>query len=715
MLKRLHAGFLSTRVARRTLVHFLSAALLPVLVSSLLGVWFVRHTLITEAAERVERTADASALMLLRQLTSITLNPPNDTSSAFEPFPTAVLTARDSAHLRQGKVVLQLSSGNAATAAVDTGGAVRLIQQAPDGRIMARVASADEIWSALDDLIDGNRTELCVFSVATLRRLYCDPSVTEERAAELRTIAGDSTAVHRASADVVARDAKFNKTPGTDGLLASSRDVYLRYEFSSSEWRVIAAEQRDDALAPASSAVNSLYLLIGLATVTAFTFAHAQIRRSTQPLEALQHATQRVASGDLETPVAIISRDEYGELGTAFNGMTSTLSRQLTLLRVMDEVDRVTLQESDLHSIAMIALKGLRDVRGAEAVTLGLLHDASRTNLSCWSAAGTDAPVQLTDALLSASEYTWMSSHPRQYFASDIDHAHAAAHNDGPGWNQQQGNHGAIVVFPMLHDDTLLGAIAATFTALPAAHPEALADIRRIADRVALGVSNVRMVDQLNALSSGTLLAFARAIDANSPWTAGHSERVTQLSIALGRQLGLSSNELGTLYRGGLMHDIGKIGIPASVLDKPGRLNDAERAVIEKHPEIGERILRPIAGFADALGIVRSHHERFNGTGYPDRLAGEQIPWLARIVAVADVFDALASDRPYRAGLTHRAAITLIEGDSGTHFDPRVVDALRELEHNNSPALSHQASLRELPLRDGSFRDTPHTAHVAVA
>lgn len=104
--------------------------------------------------------------------------------------------------------------------------------------------------------------------------------------------------------------------------------------------------------------------------------------------------------------------------------------------------------------------------------------------------------------------------------------------------------------------------------------------------------------------------------------------------------------------------------------------------MMKRHPEIGEQILAPLHAFRDALPIVRSHHERVDGSGYPDGLAGEAIPWLARILAVADVYDALASDRPYRAGLSQRAVVTIIERDAGTHFDPRVVDALLSIERD---------------------------------
>ncbi|MCC7051648.1 MAG: HD domain-containing protein [Gemmatimonadaceae bacterium] len=185
-------------------------------------------------------------------------------------------------------------------------------------------------------------------------------------------------------------------------------------------------------------------------------------------------------------------------------------------------------------------------------------------------------------------------------------------------------------------------------------------------------------LQRLDALQAGTVLAFARAIDANSPWTAGHSERVTTVALEIGRTLHLSAADLDTLRRGGLLHDIGKIAVPPEILDKARRLSDEEWVVMRRHPVVGCEILAPIPAFADTLPIVRWHHERMDGTGYPDQLRGEEIPWLARIAAVADVFDALASHRPYRAGLSTREACDIIQRSSGTHFDPRVVHAFMD-------------------------------------
>jgi len=181
---------------------------------------------------------------------------------------------------------------------------------------------------------------------------------------------------------------------------------------------------------------------------------------------------------------------------------------------------------------------------------------------------------------------------------------------------------------------------------------------------------------RLDQLSRGALTALARAIDAKSEWTAGHSERVTQLALKLGRVLGLRREVLDNLYRGGLLHDIGKIGTPAKLIDKNSRLTDQEYSIMREHPRTGLRILEPIEVFADLLPIVGQHHEKFDGSGYPDGLAGDAINFGARIMAVADVFDALSSDRPYRVAMKPDQVLRIIKDGSESQFDPRVVAAL---------------------------------------
>lgn len=193
-----------------------------------------------------------------------------------------------------------------------------------------------------------------------------------------------------------------------------------------------------------------------------------------------------------------------------------------------------------------------------------------------------------------------------------------------------------------------------------------------------------------------TLGLLIRAIDAKDPYTAGHSERVMQYSVALGQRLGLSAKELATLQRGALVHDIGKIGVPDGILTKPDKLTDEEFEIVKLHPEIGYKILMHMPSFQECLPIVRYHHERLNGTGYPCGLKAEELSLSVRICAVADVFDALTSDRSYRKGMSHLEALRIItrETQSG-HLDPQVVDVLTEMlfeANENMPSQQFKAA-----------------------
>ncbi len=183
-------------------------------------------------------------------------------------------------------------------------------------------------------------------------------------------------------------------------------------------------------------------------------------------------------------------------------------------------------------------------------------------------------------------------------------------------------------------------------------------------------------------------LAIVGALDLRDVETEGHSVRVQGLSVAIARELGCSEDDIEIIGLGALLHDIGKIGVSDRVLRKPGPLTDDEWEEIKRHPELGYRFLRKLTIASRVADIVRAHHERWDGRGYPLGLAGEAIPLGARIFAVADAFDAMTSDRPYRRALTRDAAIAEIARCSGTQFDPRVVEAfLRVAGVSELPAL----------------------------
>jgi len=186
-------------------------------------------------------------------------------------------------------------------------------------------------------------------------------------------------------------------------------------------------------------------------------------------------------------------------------------------------------------------------------------------------------------------------------------------------------------------------------------------------------------IDALEQLDLGTLTALARAIDAKSAWTAGHSERVTNLALKMADAMGLPAKSLEIMHRGGLLHDIGKIGTPLAVLDKPGALEPEEVQIMRDHVKIGVRILEPIPCFREALPMVAQHHEWLDGSGYPAGLAGENISLHARILAVADCYDAIVSDRPYRKGLPKQQALEILIQRSGTQFDPVIIEVFTRL------------------------------------
>ena len=169
-----------------------------------------------------------------------------------------------------------------------------------------------------------------------------------------------------------------------------------------------------------------------------------------------------------------------------------------------------------------------------------------------------------------------------------------------------------------------------------------------------------------------TIGILRQTVEAKDPYTRGHSDRVSEFSVLIGKKLGLDEKTLHILKIGGLFHDIGKIGIPDSILLKESKLNDEEYSQIKNHPTIGAHILGDAKVFQDIIPIVKHHHERFDGKGYPSQLAGEDIPFIARIAAVADTFDAMTSKRTYRDALPLDTVKAEIERCSGSQFDPKI-------------------------------------------
>ena len=223
--------------------------------------------------------------------------------------------------------------------------------------------------------------------------------------------------------------------------------------------------------------------------------------------------------------------------------------------------------------------------------------------------------------------------------------------------------------------------------------------------------------DPMTHISRGyseTLRALIGAVEARDAYTHGHSARVADMSVRIGLRLGLRPAALRALAEGAYLHDVGKVGIPDHILNKPGALTDEERTWIQQHPIVGYDIVGRAPSLRGALSVIRQHHERYDGHGYPDGLAGEQISLAARIVAVADVWDALTSDRAYRPAWSPQRALAHLEAGRGAHFDPRCLDAFLAMmaDHGQHPA--HGGG--DPAVADAAAEachDQPHPAHSA--
>lgn len=232
----------------------------------------------------------------------------------------------------------------------------------------------------------------------------------------------------------------------------------------------------------------------------------------------------------------------------------------------------------------------------------------------------------------------------------------------------------SLLAIPLLAKDEIKGVLLLGDTEPGAFARQETFTIEKIASQMAVALENARLYEDMRSLFITTVASLANAIDAKSPWTKGHSERVMRISARLAAEMGLSEQMIERVRLGGLLHDIGKIGVIEAVLEKPAALSEDEFPPLRLHPEKGVAILSPITQLKEVLPAILHHHERYDGTGYPKQLKGEEIPLEARIVAVADSFDAMVSERPYKKGYTIREALAELRSCAGSHFDPQVVE-----------------------------------------
>lgn len=456
--------------------------------------------------------------------------------------------------------------------------------------------------------------------------------------------------------------------------LGGYRSLFLKARYYTPKWTVVLSEAKADVLAPATTFKMTFPFVIIMTLWVIIFLSINQIRRSLVPLEKLHEGTRHIAQGEFDRHVTIKTGDEFEELAASFNIMANRLGKQFKTLTTINEIDRAILSTLDTDNIIEVVLNRIHDILPCDCISVMLFYFGDQDSaLTYMREKNSEIGKEVETVLLKPIDTKELYLNPESLL---IDKAHKAPDFLAP--LAKRGNK-SFFVLPLFVNQMLAGIIALGYQTQPSYEQEDINLARQLADQVAVALSNTRLVEDLEQLHWGSLTALARAIDAKSSWSAGHSERVTKLVVKIGAALGMSAEQLDVLHRGGLLHDIGKIGVPADILEKTGKLSTKEKDLLRKHVQWGARILEPIAAFAEIIPIVLQHHEHFDGSGYPEGLTGEAIHLGARIFAVADAFDALTSHRPYRQAVSKEEAIEVITQGSGSQFDPKVVRAFLDM------------------------------------
>lgn len=450
-------------------------------------------------------------------------------------------------------------------------------------------------------------------------------------------------------------------------FFASAVNIFFESRFQRTGWLILLSQARSDVMAAMDSFRQTFPVIILFLLLLILYLSMRFIRKNLEPLKRLTEGTRRVADRDFSRRVEITSNDEFEDLGHAFNEMTGQLDKQFVALQLLAEIDRAILSSLDRKEILATTLLRTREFFGC-TTTFFIKHSRqSPGHIKVYTMFGR----RMEDPNIS---YHTSSEEERGLLFSGEPARFLRDGEIQPLLASLAAECRSFLCLPVVFDHSADRLLIFGWTESPDLGEDAIAQAGQIANQLAVALANSRLVEDLEKLAIGTIEALARTVDAKSKWTSGHSERVAELSATIGRNMGLAEKEINSLQRGGLLHDIGKIGISMAILDKPGRLDEKEYAAVCEHPAIGARILEPITAYQDILPMVAQHHERYDGSGYPEGLRGEEIDLRARIMAVADVWDAVVSDRPYREGWIHDRAKKLIIDGAGSHFDPEVVE-----------------------------------------
>lgn len=415
-----------------------------------------------------------------------------------------------------------------------------------------------------------------------------------------------------------------------------------------------------------------------LAVVVLMGLGYYVARSISTPLELLSRSAAQVAEGDFGAKVEISGSNELADLAQNFNRMTDSLkdrseslTKKVLELATLYEMSRSLGSTLELETLLDSVIDSALRIFDVEIGYITMVdHDTGKLDVLAWK--GTDLS-RGGDAMVRNSMSEWVIREGRPLIFNPM-----SEREDGSRGDTMSGALAALCV-PLTGSEGTIGSI--TVGSRSPDQRFTSDDVRllaTIANHVTIAVGNIGLFSSVQEAYLATVRALAAAVDAKDPYTRGHSDGVAAYAMRIGHAMNFSPEQMVALEMAAYLHDIGKIGISEDILLKPGKLTDVEMSQMRHHPLIGANILKPVAFPWPIAPIVRHHHEHFDGNGYPAGLKTEEIPILARVLTVADAFEAMVADRPYRRGRSQQEAILELRRCAGTHFDPRVVGVFIE-------------------------------------
>jgi HD-GYP domain-containing protein (c-di-GMP phosphodiesterase class II)/sensor domain CHASE-containing protein/HAMP domain-containing protein len=396
-----------------------------------------------------------------------------------------------------------------------------------------------------------------------------------------------------------------------------------------------------------------------------------------RPMRRLAVAATAMTNGEFRQKLSFRRHDEIGKVAAAFNSMSEQVAQRIDDLSQktqglsleianLNVVGTTLAQTSDVHAELRRLAAMVKTMFGGEYAAIYLQDPSGLKLAACNGDNDSTLPPLAVKELASRVAQTGEATQAVD-FAADERLTEPARRQASPK--------AAAVLAPLAHRDSVEGVLAIGFADLTGVAPEDISLVSTIACQIAVALQNAEAYLRLDKMYLDTVTALAAAMEAKDHYTADHAESMAGMAISVGRYLGLSEEDLRSLRFAAVLHDIGKIGIPGAILNKPGRLTAEEFTHMAEHSTIGERIISHIDYLKAIAKIIRWAHERWDGDGYPDNIAGDEIPLESRILLVCDAFHAMTSDRPYRQALPMDKALAELRQNAGSQFDPQVVDA----------------------------------------